>query len=517
MQQLDADRALALLDKVGAEGPRRGIDRIGVLVSCLRFDEARRCAAEVVAGDRYDAGDALELARACLQAGDAGLATRVVRAALERAPDDVAVVSFDGTLHLWSGDVATAAERATRCLALSPGAPAALKLSGQVALLRGKLASALELLEEAASRDPDAETLVLVAEARRQMGRGPEAQEALGRAHGPDRVYSFTREANELLLLAPAPAAGPDLARRLRKPRFWGGRLDLHDALAAIGLPPASWIDHRSARASGRTMLETVDEALDRLSGNRSTVLTRKTSGGAFECVQPGPAVRAACTRLRSALASGGFDAAIAGHDALLEEHGHSPLVYTHRGELLLWCGRYAEAREDFEKALRLNRWTRWAWAGLGASHLMCGRPVLALATFLRGRRHALPAVTTPAYEGNAWHQLGMRRLARSAFRTARALQPKRASASLGLALTAASLGRTRAVAEHLADLDSIVPVFTRALLRDTLTTREQLGRDLRLARDVAARGFEMMRGNRSSVAVTWFDGTGRAYLEWTR
>jgi hypothetical protein len=80
--------------------------------------------------------------------------------------------------------------------------------------------------------------------------------------------------------------------------------------------------------------------------------------------------------------------------------------------------------------------------------------------------------------------------------------------------LTGACLGQPRAVEEHLRDLVRLAPGFARALLRDTMTSTEQLLRDPRLARDVADRGFEMMRGNRSSGTLTWFDGSGRVYLE---
>jgi tetratricopeptide (TPR) repeat protein len=286
------------------------------------------------------------------------------------------------------------------------------------------------------------------------------------------------------------------------------------DALAALGLAPRYRLEQRPARSAGRIARKTLNAALDRLSGNRSTILTRKTGGGGFECVQQGPPIRAACVRVRGVLASGGFEAAIAAHDALLEEHGHSPLVYSHRGELRLWCGRYDEAAEDFEIALRLHRPTRWAWAGLGACHLLRGRPALALATFARGRLHVVPALTTHVYAAEAWHALGRHRRALSSFRTARSLHPRRASASLGLALTAACLGEARAVEEHFEGLAGIAPGFLRALLRDTGIPREQLLRDTKRACEVAERGFEMMRGNRSSGSPTWFDRAGRAYME---
>ncbi len=307
---------------------------------------------------------------------------------------------------------------------------------------------------------------------------------------------------------------GVALDRKTLDRYLWRNRLDLHGALTAWGLAPRSWLDRPPAGFPRRTMTETLAEALAHLSGNRSAILTRKTGVGDFECPRPGPSVRDACIRVRSALGTGGFEAAIAAHDALLEEHGHSPLVYTHRGELLLWYGRYAEAADDFETALRLSRSTRWAWVGLGASQLLRGKPLLALSTFMRGRRHAMPALTTHAYEGGAWHSLGAHRQARSAFQKAKILHPRRASASLGLALTGACLGEPRAIEEHFGELARIAPGFTRALLRETGTSTEQLRSDPRLAREVAERGFEMMRGNRASGTLTWFDGSGRAYME---
>lgn len=517
-RQLDADRAaslLTLLDEAMPSRPRRWIDRVAVYGSSLRFADVRRCAADALTEDRFDAGEALDLAKACLEAGDAGLATRFVRAAMERAPDDVAALALDGTLHLWSGQLEVAAERAARCRALSPHAAAGRKLAGQVALLRGDARSAVKLFERAAgAQGADAETWVLIAEAYRALGRRAKARAALASARSLEGwSYSFASEANELLL-GLSPRWPRPLGQRLLERSVWRNRLDLAGALSALGLAPRYRLDRRPVRAARRSAKKTLNDALDRLSGNRSPLLTRKTSGGGFECVQKGPPVRAACVRVRAALASGGFEAAIEAHDALFEDHGHSPLVYTHRGELRLWWGRYDQAAEDFEIALRLHRWTRWAWAGLGACHLLRGKPVLALATFARARLHAPPALTTHVYAGEAWHRLGRDRRARSAFRKAKALHPGRPSASLGLALTAACLGEAGAVEEHFGDLAATAPGFVRALVRDTGTSREELRRDLDRAREVAERGFEMMRGNRSSGSLTWLDRTGRAYME---
>ena len=515
-RQLDADRALVLLDEVSPPGPRRWIDRIAILISCLRFQEARRCAAEALDKGSFDALQALALARTCLQAGDASLATRFAQAAVERAPEDAGCLALEGTMRLWSGDLAGAAARATRILSLSPEAAAGEKLAGQVALLRGDARSALGRFERAASRQPEMETWVLLAETHRVLGQRREARIALASAHTGDGTYSFAREANELMLLS----SGSWL-RWLARPALdrigWLNRPELHGALSALGLAPRPGLPRSRARSSWPSLARALNEALDLLSGNRTAVLTRKTRTGAFECVQPGPSIRGACMRVRAALASGGFEAAIAAHEALLEEYGHSPLVYTHRGELLLWWGRYDEATEDFAAALRLHRATRWAWAGLGACHLLRGKPALALATFGLGRLHVIPAITTRPYAAGAWHALGRYRRARAELRTAEAMHPSRPSTSLGLVLEEACLGRARAVEEHLGHLQAAVPGFVRAVLRDTGTSVEDLRRNPRWARDVAERGFEMMRGNRSSGTLTWFDASGRAYLETVR
>ena len=51
-----------------------------------------------------------------------------------------------------------------------------------------------------------------------------------------------------------------------------------------------------------------------------------------------------------------------------------------HRAELLLWMGRYEEARAAFERSLELNRHTRWGWIGQLGNESFLGDPERALA-----------------------------------------------------------------------------------------------------------------------------------------
>jgi tetratricopeptide (TPR) repeat protein len=216
----------------------------------------------------------------------------------------------------------------------------------------------------------------------------------------------------------------------------------------------------------------------------------------------------------RRLLGHGGFEAAISAYEALFEDFGHSPLVYTHRGELLLWAGRYDEAAADFEEALRLESTTRWAWAGLGACFIFRGEPMRALATFLLGRTRALPALTTDAYRGEAWRALGNQRRAVAAFERARALHPARASVHLNLALHHALARQPHAVIDHIVTFRDLAPGLFRAMLRESAIDVRALTSDLENAALVFAHGLRMMRGNRSSGYVSWFCAEGRAHAE---
>jgi tetratricopeptide (TPR) repeat protein len=506
---MSCDEAIALLERLPARGEAHDFERMEIFIECRRFESASAVAAPYLERTGLATATLTRLARLCVEAGDGPLACEFARRAARESPGDAQALALAGTMALWSGDLEKAAAFAARALAVDPQAGEPRRLEGQVALLRGEIGESLRHFQAALdAAGADKETLVLLGEAHRRLGNVDDARSCLQRASALGGPYSLAWQMNELL-------TGIRPAERSRKPMT--NSLDLLEGLSALGLIPRSWDGSPKPSLLYHDLERVAEEGLARLSGNRSATLTRPgPAPGTFRCVRRGPNVRTACIRVRDLLKSGGFDAAIAAHETLLVEFGRSPLVYTHRGELYLWAGRYAEARDDFQMALELDRSTRWAWVGLGATELIRRRPLRALLALGRARvdHVASRTTSTDVYRGEALRMVGFRRRALEAFETARRLQPERASVHVNLALEYAFRREGARARESLDTVRQIAPGFYRALLRETSTEEDRLKTDLERTIEVTGHGLRMMRGNRAWGFVTWFDRHGRAYSE---
>jgi tetratricopeptide (TPR) repeat protein len=501
---MNCDAALALLDRASAQGEVVDVERLEVLVECRRFESARAWARTRLERGGLSAATATRLALLCLEAGDGPLAHEFAQQALREAPEDSRGLALAGTFALWSGDLARAGALARRALGSEPSTWAAGRLAGQVALMQADIEEAIRHFVAVLDAAPtDHETLVLLAEAHRRSGSLDAARTCLKRAAALGGPYSLALDLNELLVNLQDGRMGVPIS------------LDLLEGLSSLDLAPRAWDGPRKPSIAPGDARPVLKEGLSRLSGNRSLTLTRPGAAtGTFLCVRSGPGVRAACIRVRDLLKSGGFDAAIAAHDALLSDFGHSPLVYSYRGELLLWAGRYDQAWADFDTALGLDVRTRWAWVGLGACELLLSQPRNALRVFEQAAFHVQSGLTTHVYQGEALRVLGDRDRSIAEFGHALELHPSRASVHLNLIVEYAFRRDRTRVAESLAALRRLVPGFRRALLRETATDDDRLTMDLEQAVAVAEDGLRMMRGNRSSGQVTWFEATGRAHAE---
>ncbi|HEY3500568.1 MAG TPA: hypothetical protein VGK73_38005, partial [Polyangiaceae bacterium] len=196
---------------------------------------------------------------------------------------------------------------------------------------------------------------------------------------------------------------------------------------------------------------------------------------------------------------------------SLAERFPVSPQPFCYRGELRLWLGRYAEARADFEAALARAANTRWAYIGLGASHLLEGRPERALEAFDRGAERTGPGPTLYVYRGEARLRLGQLEPALADLERARSMNPTRLAAYVTLALASGLSGDLDRRAALLAEIGARAPGLVSAAWFE-------LGADhppaqLEAASEEIPRFLEhllcMLRGNRSSSLITYFTCDG--------
>ena len=242
-------------------------------------------------------------------------------------------------------------------------------------------------------------------------------------------------------------------------------------------------------------------QALARLGGNRGPSPTRLASGR-LHPVPPTASPRHEARRVLEQIRVAPPEVVLAAFDALEQRFPRSSMPVVHRGELLLWMGRYDEALDDFARCLRLDPFTRWGYIGRLAAESMLGRPRRALEACDEGVR-ALRS-TGPSqhvYRAEALDQLGRYGEALDEYERALRLNPTRLGAWFGLALARGRAGDSAgrdALHQRLA-------LHAPALLFEA--AHEGSVEDLL----VAARA--RLRGNRSSSCITWFDRSDRLRL----
>lgn len=260
--------------------------------------------------------------------------------------------------------------------------------------------------------------------------------------------------------------------------------------------------------ATQAEVLTAAREVLTRMAGNRSLVPTRLHEGGVVPVDVPEHA-RAAARALEHGLRWSPVDAVVARYAELQARHPDDPTPHTYCGEVLVWSGRYAAAREQFIAALGVDRTTTWAWIGLGACDLLSGDPEAALDTWTEGvaaSRYEGP--TLFAYRGEAWWRLGDLARATRDLDIALRDKPQRMTAWILRALVAAEEGALRPAAVVARQIRTHAP----GLWIDASAE----GR----APDEALRAIlALLRGNRSSTMVTWFldDASSARMVWWSR
>jgi tetratricopeptide (TPR) repeat protein len=204
----------------------------------------------------------------------------------------------------------------------------------------------------------------------------------------------------------------------------------------------------------------------------------------------------------------------------LIQRRPRAAQALCYRGELYLWQGRYDEAWRDFVAANRIEP-LRWANIGLFAVLVMTGQfhRAQAFGVYADNRNTAISGGTLPVYRGVLRRRLGDMKGAVEALTPAVEAKPSRIGARMELALALRALGRSIEAQAH---VDVVVQEGAAILI----SAADALGLSFLdepavLTSDgVFEEALASMRGNRSSLLVTWFDVHGglrvlRSRLNW--
>ncbi|MGZ3421659.1 MAG: hypothetical protein ACXVEE_27535 [Polyangiales bacterium] len=409
---------------------------------------------------RSDAPVLLEAASLAMACGDFAAAESYAKRV-----DDARGRELLGRLALFRGDA---------------HADGSATIRGGAAVLRGEMEQALEILRE----QDDAEAHAFRAEALLALDRPVEAlaaaDRAVGLARGPHLSARVLQHLSRMALETVQPS----------RPAF----LELASPISIL----APEIDVDAVMRDLPTAKRAFLQVLRALRGNRSTIATHVV-GDRLVAVEVDPGPRFASRVVLQRIVADDEADVFRALDAVIEAYPESALPLAHRGEAHLWLGHYAEARRDLEHVIDRWPYTRWSYIGMTVLEAIEGNLEKALAICALGverMRSEGPAVFV--HRGEVLRRLGRHQEAEIDLRKACALNATRLSAPMNLALNHLARGN-RAEAE--------------AIHRDLLEKADGLLDDASTAigteeiAPVLEKALEMLRGNRSSSAVTYFAG----------
>lgn len=391
-------------------------------------------------------------------------------------PGVLAVTGLDHTVDGWL----------TRAAALEPCAQLADYWRQRVALWRGRPASSADDRSDARSLDAQ----VVAAGQKVRAGALDDATALLDAiiVAAPDHPEALTWRAEVALVHEDFQAAMNFAHAACLNTNHLPARLI--KALATLGLSAAegeglpSQVDeglmgeelssflkvpiakvHQQTLPEWRSGLEAM---LARLGGNRSGWGVA-CHDGALVPIASDQTVRALAGALQHRLAYEPLSLLLQRYDALAERYPHSAQPWTFRGELLLWWGRYDQARACFTRALDINA-CRWGYVGLGAACLMAGDLDAAQAAFdtLGDLFSPVPRATTPVYLGMLADQLGRPDQAEAHFANATSAVPERIGAWVERGRLALRRGDEALAAECQAAVAERCPALHARLSLDT-------------------------------------------------
>ncbi len=487
-------------------GALLGFERADV---CLELSDLHRL--------RGDADDAVAWARAALlsRPEDDDLLRRVCdRLVRSGAVDDAYLALRDrcsrepldrraaldlARLLLWAGRPAQARPLLARVGALASDDPAALRLEGALLALEGRWDPAAEVFQRARAADPrDRESVTWLAEIFFRRGDPVQAQRYL------DQARAVAQHAIHVVLTT--ALNGDD--NRVEKDTHLGPLLE------QLGEPMGPWSEHEDDVSEVATAL------LDTFGGNRGEHLTRLRPGPPRDgslglvTVPPPPADRTLVSRDAASdvikrLGTAPVEALERDFERLAAEFPDSPHPHCYWGELNLWLGRYERSLALFEAAFERFP-ARWSFVGRAAVHIMqrdFERADLRLAECA----HVYPPVvgaTTHVYVGEMARLRGDLPAALEHLTEAVRCKPGRSGAWMNLALTHLALGQRDEAERIYHQLEARHPrLYWDAWL--ALTGEPRWPIPAGHLPELFETALEMMRGNRSSHTISYFDRHG--------
>ncbi len=257
--------------------------------------------------------------------------------------------------------------------------------------------------------------------------------------------------------------------------------------------------------------------ALDRFKGNRSSVLTHVEPQGTntptnkprlkhLRLNTPDSIVgsRAACSEALRKLRTDSPDEVLQNFNELINLYDTSPHPFFYRGELYLWLGEWDKAYSDFDEGTtRLT--TRWSFVGKAAVHIMRQEYPQALEQLERLRKcfEPLAAATTYVYLGEMYRLLGDYPKAEKFLTDALNAKPGRVACRINLAILYHHQGKLEKSQDMFHGLITQYP----RLFWDALDGRpQQWPPRYEELLPLFESALKMMRGNRSSHLITYFD-----------
>lgn len=443
----------------------------------------------------------LEGARCLTRAGRLEGAARCLERAVQIAPESTAVALELGERALWRGDSDEASGYAAKLRHLGDEA-GARRLEGGCAVLAGRPDEALRILAPAGG---DYRAELWRAEALLARGRLDETHAALTRA---------SMSSDGFLPVAWVLRLRVGLRTGLQREGLrWHHFGEVRDLVLAVDADGALGARDVLAEGSPDEVDRLLAAVVERLGGNRSTTPTI-VRDGELTRLPPLEGEREASRRALELIRALDPEQALAALDEVAARFEGHALPAAHRGELLLWLGRYAESRRALEEAIAIRRETRWPYIGLTALDILQGDPARALETSAHGVRVMNDTVgdAVHVHVGEALRRLGRYDEAIEALERAVALQPSRLSALINLILAR----RARDPGEDVAAM--VTDVFERApgLLSDAAASlsivlwKTRAEPELDRLDQLLERALELMRGNRSSSILTYVTDDGR-------
>ena len=442
----------------------------------------------------------IEAARLLIEAGDLDGARAILTSEARSAEAHTRLAQLD----LWAGDLDRVDAHAAAALALDPELADAHRLEGAARVMRGDHPAAIAAIERAIRLDPEGyEAYYWRAEVRMREGDREGAYADLERGGVLSRGNLLVARVLRMLTTircGERAASSP-----------WQGDPSLAEILGSVVVLCAD-AEAIFARGTCAEVAELLERALRALGGNRTITPTWITGEGRLARIDAPVTPRYASRAALERIAVEPADDVRCAFDEVIREHPDSGLPRCYRGELYLWLGRFAEARDDFEQLIAIHPRTRWAYVGLTLLEILRGDPEAALAISAIGVRQMSDTLGPAVYaaRGEARRLLGRLDAARQDLSTAVAVNPTRISAWINLGLVHGEAGDVAAQAAVLARLkEQAGPLLSDA--SSDLGVRLRDGGEVApsLVRAVLMRALAMMRGNRSSSCVTYFSRGG--------